>query len=524
MDSFLLKPTFFRLIAWTSDSLEAIVLYFDMSVKNKVTLPSEKLSAPCFIGGKFVNGKGPRFEVTSPWFGKTVGESYESTQEDLDQTVSAAREAFVKWSQTPIKERTQVMFRFREILLRDIEKIAHTVALENGKLISEAKAGLMKGLEVLEFATSLQNSDSGGKIEVSRGVFCEYRREPLGVVASITPFNFPAMVPMWTIPIALTLGNSFIWKPSEKTPLTSAAIARSLQEAGLPDGVFNVVQGGKTIVEALLDHPGIGAISFVGSTKIAKLVYERGTRHGKRVLALGGAKNHIFLLPDAEKEMAGKGISDSFTGCAGQRCMAASVLLPLQETSAHIGKIVEEASKIRLGETMGAVISKEQLEFLKAAIDRAEKAGAKILLDGRKAKAPEGYEGGHWLGPTIIDQVDKNSEAATVELFGPVLAIVRTQSMNEAIAVENSNPYGNAASIFTNNGSIAEYVASHAKAGMIGINVGVPVPREPFSFGGINESKFGHGDITGVNSLNFWTDLKKVTTKWQQSSDRNWMS
>lgn len=491
---------------------------------NKVTLPSEKLNAPCYIGGKFVDGKGARFEVTSPWFGKSVGESHESTQEDLNQTVAVAREAFTKWSQTPIKERTQVMFKFREILTRDLDKIAQVISLENGKLLSEAKAGLLKGIEVLEFATSLQNADLGGKTEVSRGVFCEYRREPLGVVASITPFNFPAMVPMWTIPIALTLGNSFIWKPSEKTPLTSVYIAQALQEAGLPNGVFNVLQGGKTIVEGLLDHPGISAVSFVGSTKIAKLVYERGTRHGKRVLALGGAKNHIFLMPDAEKEMTGKGIADSFTGCAGQRCMAASVLLPIQDSSAHIQKIVEEASKVRLGQDMGAVISKEQLSFLTQAISRAEKAGAKVILDGRNAKAPEGYEGGFWLGPTILDHVEKTSEAATVELFGPVLSIIRTQSMKEAIAIENSNPYGNAASVFTNNGPVAEFIATNAKAGMIGINVGVPVPREPFSFGGINESKFGHGDITGENSLNFWSDIKKVTTKWQQSSDRNWMS
>ena len=492
--------------------------------KSVVTLPSELLKAPNFANGQFRQGQGPRFEVVSPWFGKTVGESFESSKEDFNQAVQAAKEAFPAWARTPIKERTQIMFRFREILLRDIDPISHVISLENGKLLSEAKAGLMKGIEVLEYATSLQNSDQGGKTEVSRGVFCEYRREPLGVVASITPFNFPAMVPMWTIPIALTVGNCFVWKPSEKTPLTSRMIAAALKEAGLPDGVFSVLQGGKTIVEGIMDHPDIKAISFVGSTKVAKIVYERGTKHGKRVLALGGAKNHIFLLPDAEVGISGKGIADSFTGCAGQRCMAASVLLPIQEPQQQIEKIVEEASKVRLGHDMGAVISKEQLEFLKAAIDRAEKAGARVLLDGRKAPAPAGYEGGNWLGPTILDNVARDSEAATVELFGPVLAIIRTKSMKEAIEIENSNPYGNSASIFTNTGPWAEFVATHAKAGMIGVNVGVPVPREPFSFGGINESKFGHGDITGANSLNFWSDLKKVTTKWQQSTDATWMS
>ncbi len=491
---------------------------------NSVSMPAELLKAPNFINGQFTEGSGSRFEVSSPWFGKTVGESRESTAADLNKAVEAAAKVFPAWSRTPIKERTQIMFRFREILLRDIDQIAHTISLENGKLINESKAGLMKGIEVLEYATSLQNADSGGKIEVSRGVFCEYRREALGVVASITPFNFPAMVPMWTIPIALTVGNCFIWKPSEKTPLTSHWLASALKEAGLPAGVFSVVQGGKTIVEALMDHPDVKAVSFVGSTKVAKLVYERGTKQGKRVLALGGAKNHIFLLPDADTDIAGKGIADSFTGCAGQRCMAASVLLPIQDTKKQVDRIVEEASKLQLGRDMGAVISKEQKEFLSMAIDRAEKAGAKILLDGRKASVPKGYEGGNWLGPTILDQVAPGSEAATVELFGPVLSIVRTGSMKEAIAIENANPYGNAASIFTNTGPWAEFVATHAKAGMIGVNVGVPVPREPFSFGGINESKFGHGDITGANSLNFWSDLKKVTTKWQQSTDSTWMS
>ncbi|MGE3973165.1 MAG: aldehyde dehydrogenase family protein, partial [Bdellovibrionales bacterium] len=375
-----------------------------------------------------------------------------------------------------------------------------------------------------EYATSHQNKHPGGKKEVSRGVFCEYRREPLGVVASITPFNFPAMVPMWTIPIALTLGNSFVWKPSEKTPLTSQLLASALQEAGLPKGVFTVLQGGKSVVEAVIDHPSVKAISFVGSTAVARVVYERGTRLGKRVLALGGAKNHIFLLPDADTALTGKGIADSFVGCAGQRCMAASVLLPVNNPENQIQSIVNAASQVRLGEDMGAIISKTQLEFLKSAIDRAEKSGARILLDGRKVNVPKEYEGGYWLGPTILDQVEPDSEAATLELFGPVLSIVRTKGLKEALEVENKNPYGNAASVFTNTGGIADFISANAKAGMIGVNIGVPVPREPFSFGGINESKFGHGDITGDHSLNFWTNIKKVTTKWQNQNDATWMS
>jgi len=494
------------------------------SPATSVIRPSQLLKAPNFIGGEFINGSGAPIHVHSPWFGEVVGESHESTREDLNRAVLSALRAFEQWGHTPIKERTQIMFKFREILLRDADKIAHLVSLENGKLLSEAKAGLMKGIEVLEYATSLQNLDHGGKMEVSRGVSCEYRREPLGVVASITPFNFPAMVPMWTIPISLTVGNCVVWKPSEKTPLTSRLLAEALREAGLPPGVFTVLQGGKETVEALLDHADIKAVSFVGSTKVAKLVYERGTSQGKRVLALGGAKNHIFLLPDAETEMAGKGISDSFTGCAGQRCMAASVLLPIQNPETQIRKIVEVSSQVRLGHDMGAIITKEQLEFLRSAIDRAEKSGAKILLDGRKAPAPKGYENGYWLGPTILDHVSPQSEAGTKELFGPILSIIRTKGLKEAMKVENENPYGNAASVFTNSGDVAEFVSTHARAGMIGVNIGVPVPREPFSFGGINESKFGYGDITGSNSLNFWTNIKKVTTKWQSQNDANWMS
>ena len=487
-------------------------------------LPSQPLSAPCFIGGEFVPGAGARFDVVSPWFGKTVGFSQEATGSDIAKAMERANAAFPAWAATPLKERTQIMFRFREILMRDLEKISQVVSLENGKLIAEAMAGVLKGIEVLEFAIGIQNLDQGGKMEVSRGVTCEYRREPLGVVASITPFNFPAMVPMWTIPITLTLGNCFVWKPSEKTPLTSRLLAEALAEAGVPAGVFTVLQGGRSVVEAIIDHPDVKAISFVGSTKVAKAVYERGSRLGKRMLALGGAKNHIFLMPDADLKLAGRGITDSFMGCAGQRCMAASVLLPINDPKAQIDKIVETARSIVLGRDMGAIISKEQLEFLKGAITRAEAAGAKVLVDGRKAQPPKGYEGGFWLGPTVLDGVAPGSEAATIELFGPVLSIVRTSSMKEALAVENSSPYGNAASIFTNSGGAAEFVAAHAKAGMVGVNIGVPVPREPFSFGGINESKFGHGDITGVHSLGFWTNVKKVTTKWQSQNDATWMS
>lgn len=476
-----------------------------------------------FIRGEWVKGS-TSLKINSPYNGKAIGEVTIPTALQIDEAIKAADSAQKEWGRTPPKERARVLFNFRNILLRDIDAIAHVKSSESGKTFDEGKAGLMKGIEVLEFALSLQNLDMGGKLEVSRGVTCEYRREALGVIANITPFNFPAMVPMWTIPIALGLGNAYIWKPSDKTPLTALKIADALKEAGLPAGLLSVLHGGEATVNGIIDHPLVKAVGFVGSTKIAKIVYQRATALGKRALCLGGAKNHIVLLPDANPELAGVGISDSFTGCAGQRCMAASVLLAVGDVGKHIEKIVQRASSLKLGSDMGAIITKAQVEFLHGAIGRAEAAGARILLDGRKAKAPAGFEGGNWLGPTVLDQVQPGSEAAKVELFGPVISIIHCKDLTEALAIQATSEYGNACSVFTSNGALAERVAREARAGMIGVNVGVPVPREPFSFGGVNASKFGHGDITGVHSLDFWSDVKKVTTKWEKQNDSNWMS
>lgn len=501
----------------------------------QVQVPESPLSVPNFCDGDWFKGQGATFEIVSPYTGQVIGHSTGTTPNDLDKIVASAKKAAITWKKTPIKERCQVMFKLREILLRDLKIISHRISSECGKTLSEAEAELMKGIEVIEFALSLQNLDVGGKMEVSREVWCEYRREPLGVVAGITPFNFPAMVPLWMIPIAITLGNAFIWKPSDKTPLTSLLIAERCNEAGLPNGILSLAQGGRETVEAILAHPDISAIGFVGSTAVAKEVYRQGSQHLKRVLALGGAKNHILLLPDADIELAGKGIADSFTGCAGQRCMAASVLVAIggadgssRDDQARINKLIEaitqSARNLHLGEHMGAIISRASLENLERAIADAEKNGAKILLDGRKAQKPAHYEGGFWLGPTILDHVKPGTVAATEELFGPVLSIIRVNNLSEALAIQNSSRYGNAVSVFTQNGAIAEKVAQEGKAGMVGINIGVPVPREPFSFGGTYESKFGHGDITGVHSLNFWSNPRKVTTKWAAQKDWNWMS
>lgn len=487
-------------------------------------LPSEIVKCHNFIQGSWVAGENGLQDVVSPYSGKKIGEFSTPSKNQINQAIEKAAVAQKAWALQPIKERSKVLFNFRNILLKNQDEIAHLKSSESGKTFDEAKAGLMKGIEVLEYALSIQNLDLGGKVEVSRGVTCEFRREPLGVVANITPFNFPAMVPMWTIPIALALGNAYVWKPSDKTPLTAIKIAEALKEAGLPDGLLTVLHGSGPTVDAIIDHPLVKAIGFVGSTKIAEIVYRRGTNLGKRVLALGGAKNHIVLLPDANPDLSGVGISDSFTGCAGQRCMAASVLLAVGEVSQHIDRIVSRAASLKLGSTMGAIITKSQVEFLSGAIDRAVKAGAKLLLDGRNAIPPQGYEQGNWLGPTVLDFVTPQSEASSQELFGPILSIIHCKDISQAMQIENSIEYGNACSVFTSNGALAERVVREATTGMVGVNVGVPVPREPFSFGGTNASKFGHGDITGPHSLDFWSNMKKVTTKWEVQSDSNWMS
>jgi malonate-semialdehyde dehydrogenase (acetylating)/methylmalonate-semialdehyde dehydrogenase len=487
-------------------------------------IPSSPIQCQNFVGGQFQNASGEKVEIYSPYNGKVIGEFRSTTPGEVSEAVAQAKAAQAEWAQVPIKERTKVMFNLRHVLMRDLDEISHLKSSESGKIFAEGRAGMLKGIEVLEYAIALQNMDLGGRMEVSRGVSCEYRREPLGVIANITPFNFPAMVPMWTIPIALTLGNAYIWKPSEKAPLTSMKIAAALEEAGLPDGLFQVLHGTKDTVEAIIDHKDVKAIGFVGSTKVAKAVYDRGTRQGKRVLALGGAKNHIVLLPDANPELSGVGISDSFTGCAGQRCMAASVLLAVGAVDEHIEKIVQRAKSLILGKDMGAIITKMQVDFLGQAISNAEKAGAKVLLDGRRATPPPGMEMGNWIGPTILDNVQPGSEAARLELFGPILSIIRCKDISQAMQIENSVEYGNACSVFTSSGNLAEKIIRAASTGMVGVNVGVPVPREPFSFGGVNASKFGHGDITGQHSLDFWSNVKKVTVKWEKQDDNNWMS
>lgn len=477
-----------------------------------------------FIGGRFVNPTTEKtMDVISPLDGTLLSKVPMSSVKDLDAAVKAAKAAFPSWSRTPIKERVQVFFRYKTLLENHLKELAELCSEENGKTYGESVAEIEKSIELTEFATSLPQLVTGEILEVSRGVECRTEHVALGVVASIVPFNFPSMVPNWTMPNAIALGNCMIMKPSEKVPLSCGKLAELLKEAGLPDGVFNIVHGDVEIVEAICDHPGIEAVSFVGSTKVAKIVYQRATAHYKRCLALGGAKNHLLVLPDAIPGMTAQNVAASMSGCAGQRCMAASAMIGVGNVDAIIEKICEEARKIVPGENLGAVINKESKERIEKYISEAEAAGAKILVDGRNAKVP-GKENGTYVGPTVIDFVTPDMSVAKEEIFGPVISIMRTNTVDEALAIENANPYGNAASVFTQNGGMARYIIDHASAGMIGVNVGVPVPREPFSFGGWNESKFGVGDITGKSSIEFWTKLKKSTVKWNAEAGVNWMS
>ncbi len=476
-----------------------------------------------YIDGAFAAADLPAVDVFDPSAGVVISRVPMSGVRELDAAVAVAKKAFPAWSGLPIKERVQVFFRYRALLEKHIDELSALVTEENGKIESEARAEVLKAIELCEFACSLPQIATGEVLEVSRGVECRVERFPVGIVAGITPFNFPSMVPHWSIPNAIALGNCFILKPSEMVPLSAGRIAELLAEAGLPPGVFQVVHGGREIVEAICDHPEIRAVSFVGSTKTAKVVYRRATNNLKRCLALGGAKNHLIVMPDADKELAASNIIASMSGCAGQRCMAASVMVAVSATDHVIARMVEIARALVPGKDIGPVISAEAKARISGYIAEAEAQGAQVLVDGRNVNVP-GRESGYFLGPTIIDHVKPEMKIAQDEVFGPVLVIVRAPDVDAALAVENASPFGNAASVYTESGGVARKVMERASAGMVGVNVGVPVPREPFSFGGWNESRFGVGDITGRGSIEFWTQSKKMTTKWNREAGTNWMS
>lgn len=482
------------------------------------------VAAQNWIGGAFKDAaSGATLDVENPRHGKVMGKVADSGAADVDAAVKAAKAALPGWRATPMKERAAVMYRLKALLERDEEELAWLLSAENGKTYAEARGDIDKGIECIEFGASLPNMADGGHIDVSRGIRCEVSYEPVGVVAGITPFNFPIMVPLWMVPNALVMGNTFVLKPSELVPYGAFRLAALLKEAGLPDGVFNVVNGGKAAVEALTDHPEIEAVAFVGSTRVAKILYARGTALGKRMLCLGSAKNHILVVPDADPELTASTLVASAYGCAGQRCMAATLMVAVGDVQKIIDRMAVLAGKLKVGTDVGAIISGASVKRITGFIDEAEKLGGKVLVDGRGAKV-EGCPEGHWVGPTILDKLTPAMPAASEEIFGPVLSIVHTATLDEAIALQNKSRYGNGAAIFTTNGGTARYAVERLTAGMIGVNIGVPVPREPFAFGGWKDSKFGHGDVTGMDGVRFWTKPRKVTTRWSVQTDQTWMS
>jgi len=489
-----------------------------------LNLPTRIQSCQNLIGGVLSPGSGRELDVLSPYTGGVIGRVRLSNEADVDRALRAAHAAWPAWRNTPLRERIEPLLGLRALLLQSLDELAHVVAAESGKTPAEARAGVLRGIEVMDFAASLLNSDSGGALDVSRGVSCEYRRDPLGVTVGITPFNFPAMVPMWMFPIALTVGNAFVLKPSEKVPMAANFLGELATRAGYPPGIFSIVHGDKLAVDALCAHPLTQAVAFVGSTEVARHVYASAAAAGKRALCLGGAKNQLIVAPDADPALAVRSIVDSFTGCAGQRCMAGSLMIAVGSAERLVNEVKAVAEKIPLGAGMGALIDAGAKARIETAIGRAQAEGAVLVLDGRGARPPSEYAGGNWLGPTILDRVTPEMECAKSELFGPVLSVIRVPTLEAALGIEQSNVYGNATSIFTSSGAAARLSVERSTSGMIGVNIGVPVPREPFSFGGTKQSKFGHGDITGPAGVDFWTDLKKITTKWAAQSDATWMS
>jgi malonate-semialdehyde dehydrogenase (acetylating)/methylmalonate-semialdehyde dehydrogenase len=478
-----------------------------------------------FIAGKPSDPKTSRENVISPVNGTVLSTIPLSDQAELDRAVQAAKKAFPAWSAKTLKERAGIFLKYYAILSSRVEEVARIMHEEMGKNFNEAIAEVQKSLELTEFACSLPQVAAGEHEIVSVGVECRIEHVPLGVVASIIPFNFPHMVPHWTIPNAVVLGNTMVVRPSREAPLSCLKIAEYLKEAGLPDGVLNIICGGRDIVSGICEHPDIAAVSFVGSTAVAKIVYTKACSNFKRALTLGSANNHLILLPDAHPDNTAHNIAASFLGCAGQRCMSACVMVAVGDTDHIITKLVDEAKKYVPGTNMSAIVNKAAKESITGFIDRAEKDGAKILLDGRKVTVTgEGRENGFYLGPTVIDHVTPAMEIGREENFGPILAIIRAKTLDEAIEIANSSPYGNGGSIFTQSGLASQIFANRIQVGMVGINVGVPVPREPFSFGGWKDSIIGPGDITGKSSIGFWTKLKKVSTKWNPDKPVNWMA
>ena len=475
-----------------------------------------------WINGQLASGTSGRFgDVYNPASGEVQAKVAMASPAEVDAAVAAAAAAFPEWSAQPMLRRARVLFRFREIFERRLDEVAALLTSEHGKVFSDARGEATRGLEVVEFATGIPQLLKGEFTEqVGSGIDSWSMRQPLGVVAGITPFNFPAMVPMWMFPIALACGNTFVLKPSERDPSASLLLAEMLKEAGLPDGVFNVVHGDKVAVDALLAHPTVQAVSFVGSTPIAEYVYREGTKHGKRVQALGGAKNHMIVMPDADLDQAADALVGAAYGSAGERCMAISVAVTVGSATADalIGKLQERIGKLQVGDGMkegaelGPLVTKPHLERVTGYVKLGTEEGAQLVVDGREHALAKGE--GFFLGACLFDHVKPEMRIYREEIFGPVLGVVRTNNFETALKLINEHEYGNGTSIFTRDGDTARDFAHRVQAGMVGVNVPIPVPMAFHSFGGWKRSLFGDHSVHGPEGVRFYTRLKTVTSRW----------
>jgi malonate-semialdehyde dehydrogenase (acetylating)/methylmalonate-semialdehyde dehydrogenase len=476
-----------------------------------------------FIDGKDVEGRSGRFtDIDESATGEVIAQVPLANDDEINQAVAAAHKAFPGWAATSPLRRARVMFEFKALMEKNIDEMAEIVTAEHGKVHSDAKGSITRGIEIVEFACGMPHLLKGSfSDDVAAGIDMHSLRQPVGVCAGITPFNFPAMVPMWMFPIAIAAGNTFILKPSEKDPSAANFMAKLLAEAGLPDGVFNVLHGDKVAVDGLLNHGDVAALSFVGSTPIAEYIYSTGAANGKRVQALGGAKNHMIIMPDADMDQAADALMGAAYGSAGERCMAVSVAVAVGDAGDKLlERIVPAAQALKTGpgmdpeSEMGPLITAEHAAKVKGYIDLGVEEGADLVVDGRGFTPPQGYEGGHFVGPTVFDQVGSDMRIYKEEIFGPVLGVVRSDNFDHALGLVNDHEFGNGTAIFTRDGDAARTFANKAQIGMVGINVPIPVPLAFHSFGGWKRSLFGDLHMHGPDGVNFFTKLKTVTTRW----------
>ena len=478
-----------------------------------------------YINGKIVVGKSNKYlPVDDPSKGEIISEVLLSNLNDYNSLVDSSEKAFESWSEiTPLK-RARIISKFKENIEKDLDNIAKLVSIEHGKTLDDAKGSVTRGLEVVEFACGIPHLLKG---EFSQNVGSQIDswsiRQPLGITAGITPFNFPAMVPMWMFPISIACGNSFILKPSEKDPSCSIRLAELFSEAGLPDGVFNVLNGDKDAVNMLINDPRIQSISFVGSTPVAKYIYEKSAQNGKRVQALGGAKNHLIVMPDANLDQVVDGIMGAAYGSAGERCMAVSVAVAVGEIADQLVENIHKKAESLIvapwtdsSSEMGPVISKEHKIKIEEYIGSGVKEGAKLVLDGRNLKI-QGYENGYFVGPTLFDNVSKEMKIYKEEIFGPVLSVIRAKNYDEALNLVNEHAFGNGTSIYTSDGEVSRHFTTNSKIGMVGVNVPIPVPMAFHSFGGWKQSLFGDHSMHGIEGIRFFTKLKTITSRWPKS-------